>query len=39
MGRVGHEFVHEHFLLTRQLRDYLTILLSLQQPGNGVLVV
>ncbi len=39
MARVGHEFVREHFLLTRQLRDYMTILLSLQQPGNDVLVV
>lgn len=39
MGHAGHEFVREHFLLTRHLRDYLTILLSLQQPGAGVLVV
>jgi trehalose synthase len=39
MGRVGHEFVREHFLLTRHLRDYLTMLLSLQQPGEGVVVV
>jgi trehalose synthase len=39
MGRLGHEFVREHFLLTRHMRDYLTILLSLQQPGEGVLVV
>lgn len=39
MGRLGHEFVREHFLLTRQMRDYLAILASLQQPGDGVLVV
>lgn len=29
MGRTAHEFVREHFLLTRHLRDYLTMLLSL----------
>jgi trehalose synthase len=39
MGRLGHEFVREHFLLTRHLRDCLAILLSLEQPGDGVLVV
>ncbi len=39
MGRLGHEFVREHFLLTRQLRDCLAVLLSLQQSGDGVLVV
>ena len=38
MGRVGHEFVREHFLLTRNLRDYLTTLLYLENPGEGVLV-
>jgi len=31
--------VREHFLLTRQLRDCLAVLLSLQQPGDGVLMV
>lgn len=38
MGRVGHEFVREHFLLTRHLRDYLTTLLSLEQPMAGMRV-
>lgn len=38
MGKTGYEFVREHFLLTRHLRDYLTMLLSLQQPGNSTLV-
>lgn len=32
MGRIGHEFVREHFLLTRSLRDYLTALLCLEHP-------
>src|SRR5262249_56190258 len=37
MGRTGHEFVREHFLLTRNLRDYLTTLLCLDHPeGNGL---
>jgi trehalose synthase len=39
MGRTGHEFVREHFLLTRHLRDYLTTLLCLDHPeGNGLVV-
>jgi trehalose synthase len=38
MGRIGHEFVREHFLLTRNLRDYLTTLLCLENPGEGVMV-
>ena len=32
MGRIGHDFVREHFLLTRNLRDYLTMLLCLDHP-------
>jgi trehalose synthase len=39
MGRVGHEFVREHFLLTRNLRDYLTMLLCLDHPETDTLVV
>jgi len=39
MGRVGHEFVREHFLLTRHLRDYLTMLLCLDNPEGSVLTV
>lgn len=38
MGRTGHEFVREHFLLTRHLRDYLTMLLSLDRRDSSVLV-
>jgi trehalose synthase len=38
MGRTGHEFVREHFLLTRHLRDYLTMLLSLDHRESSVLV-
>ena len=39
MGQIGHEFVRDHFLLTRNLRDYLTMLLCLDHPGAGTLVV
>ncbi len=39
MGRTGHDFVREHFLLNRHLRDYLTMLLCLDHPEPGVLVV
>jgi trehalose synthase len=38
MGRIGHDFVREHFLLTRNLRDYLTTLLCLDHPDGHVLV-
>lgn len=38
MGRVGQQFVRDHFLLTRHLRDYLTMLLCLDHPEDGVLV-
>jgi trehalose synthase len=39
MGRTGQDFVREHFLLNRNLRDYLTMLLCLDHPGNEALVV
>jgi trehalose synthase len=38
MGRVAHDFVREHFLLTRNLRDYLSTILCLDHPGEGALV-
>jgi trehalose synthase len=38
MGRTGHDYVREHFLLTRQLRDYLTVLLYLEHPEENVYV-
>ncbi|MBI1901118.1 MAG: glycosyltransferase [Planctomycetia bacterium] len=39
MGKIGHEFVKEHFLLVRHLRDYLKVLLYLDHPGMETLVV
>jgi trehalose synthase len=38
MGRTGQEFVREHFLLTRHLREYLTMLLCLDREDGRVLV-
>ena len=39
MGQTGHEFVRDHFLLTRNLRDYLAMLLCLDHPESRTLVV
>jgi trehalose synthase len=33
LGENGREHVREHFLLTRHLRDYLLLFLSLNYPG------
>jgi trehalose synthase len=38
MGHTAHEMVREHFLLTRNVRDYLTTLLCLDHPEGSVLV-
>ena len=38
MGQTGHDLVHEHFLLIRQLREYLQMLLCLDYPGRETLV-
>ncbi|MGH7582674.1 MAG: glycosyltransferase [Gemmatimonadales bacterium] len=38
MGQTGHDLVHEHFLLIRQLREYLQMLLCLDHPGQEPLV-
>ncbi len=38
MGHTGHDFVRDHFLLTRQLREYLTMLLCLDHPDSSLLV-
>jgi trehalose synthase len=39
MGQTGHEFILAHFLLTRNLRDYLTMLLCLDHPESQTIVV
>lgn len=33
MGKIGKEFVRQHFLITRHIRDYLTLLIFLENPG------
>jgi trehalose synthase len=38
MGQTGHEFAREHFLLTRHLRDYLTMLATLEPQASKVRV-
>jgi trehalose synthase len=34
MGEVAREFVREYFLLTRHLREYLTLILAIRRGGN-----
>lgn len=36
LGEQGREHVQEHFLLTRHLRDYLLLFLSLRYPGQDL---
>jgi trehalose synthase len=40
MGRIAREFVRENFLLTRHLREYLTLILAMRSGciGNTILV-
>ena len=35
IGAKGHRFVQDHFLITRHLRDYLTLMISLLAPVNN----
>lgn len=37
MGELGREFVRKHFLITRQVRDYLAVWYSLDHSGRSVL--
>lgn len=36
LGENGHQFVLDHFLITRHLRSYLTVILSLFHPGGRI---
>jgi trehalose synthase len=38
MGQIGRDFVRDHFLLTRHLRDYLTMILCLDHPDSCVFI-
>lgn len=35
MGEIGREFVREHFLITRHLREYLTLILAVVRGEEG----
>lgn len=37
MGNLAREFVREHFLITRNIRDYLTLLSLLENPGSRMI--
>ena len=37
MGNLAKEFVRQHFLITRNIRDYLTLLSLLENPGSRVI--
>jgi trehalose synthase len=34
MGKLAKEFVRRHFLITRHIRDYLTLMLFINNPGS-----
>lgn len=37
MGEKGREFVRSNFLITRQIRDYLSLWYSLENPGRSII--
>ncbi len=37
MGETGKEFVRRHFLITRNVRDYLTLMILLENPNSRVI--
>ena len=37
MGKLAKEFVRRHFLITRHIRDYLTLMLFMDNPGSRVI--
>lgn len=39
MGQKGREFVRNNFLITRQVRDYLSVWFSLMNKGNSIMTV
>ncbi|MFC1540741.1 glycosyltransferase [Candidatus Margulisiibacteriota bacterium] len=39
MGEYGHEHVREKFLLTRNMRNYLLLFLSLAHPGESIIEI
>lgn len=39
MGQTAREFVRRHFLITRNVRDYLTLMILLENPNSRVIEV
>jgi trehalose synthase len=39
MGQLGREFVRQHFLITRNIRDYLTLMTLLDNPGSRIIEI
>jgi hypothetical protein len=37
MSKLAQEFVRQHFLITHDIRDYLTLLSLLENPGSRVI--
>lgn len=37
MGQLAREFVRQHFLITRNVRDYLTLMTLLDNPGSHII--
>ena len=37
MGQLAREFVRNHFLITRHVRDYLTLMILLDKPGSRLI--
>lgn len=37
MGQLAREFVRNHFLITRNVRDYLTLMILLDKPGSHLI--
>lgn len=37
LGQLAREFVRNHFLITRNIRDYLTLMILLENPGSRLI--
>jgi hypothetical protein len=37
MGQTAREFVRSHFLITRHIRDYLTLMILQDNPGSRLI--
>jgi hypothetical protein len=37
MGQLAREFVRNHFLITRNVRDYLTLMILLDKQGSRLI--